>query len=127
MITSMKITGEAATVSAHLAKTQDNYFSQASGVEARVYGKQCPALGLQEGELISEAVFANLLSGPVISIDTPVCFNLDTTRAPNFSANCAPSRLDVITVGSRPAPRFIIQPVYMLLDGELIVLSEILT
>jgi len=63
MVTSMKIIGEAATFSAHLAKTQDNYFSQASGVEARGYGKLCPALGLQEGELISEAVFTNLLSG----------------------------------------------------------------
>ena len=69
MLTSLKLSGNAVTISAHFAKEEDNYFFQA-GAEAaglqpyvQVYGALCAFLGLQAGGVISQAAITNLLRG----------------------------------------------------------------
>jgi conjugative relaxase-like TrwC/TraI family protein len=74
VLTSCKLTGNPASISAYHSKEENYYFSQASGVEAleerdaarghvRVHGRLAGILGFREGREISEAAFANLLSG----------------------------------------------------------------
>jgi conjugative relaxase-like TrwC/TraI family protein len=74
MLTSCKLSGAAATVSAYHAKEENYYFSQAGGVEGlsaapgaqghvRVHGELASQLGFTPGAAITEADLTNLLSG----------------------------------------------------------------
>ena len=72
MLTSCKLTGGAAKVSAYHSKEENYYYSQADGVEAlssdptqghvRIHGALAPKLGFAEGSSISERDLTNLLS-----------------------------------------------------------------
>ena len=74
MLTTCKLTGNPASISAYHTKEENYYFSQASGVEAlsepdqarshvRIHGKLAGQLGLTPGGEISQQAFTNLLSG----------------------------------------------------------------
>ena len=74
MLTSCKLTGNPASISAYHTKEENYYFAQGSDVEAlsepdqgrshvRVHGKLAGRLGLTPGGEISQAAFTNLLSG----------------------------------------------------------------
>ena len=74
MLTSCKLTGAPAAVSAYHTKEENYYFSQGAETarlagdaleqgHIRVHGKLCPTLGLRDGGAISQAAFTNLLSG----------------------------------------------------------------
>ncbi|MCX5794774.1 MAG: relaxase domain-containing protein [Elusimicrobia bacterium] len=74
MLTSCKLTGNPASISAYHTKEENYYFSQGSDVEnlsepnqarshVRVHGKLAAQLGLTPGGEISQAAFTNLLSG----------------------------------------------------------------
>ena len=74
MITSCKLTGNPASISAYHTKEENYYFSQASGSDGpsqldparshvRIHGKLAGQLGLTPGGEISQQAFTNILSG----------------------------------------------------------------
>ncbi len=74
MITSCKLTGNPASISAYHTKEENYYFSQTSGPDVpsqpdparshvRIHGKLAAQLGLTPGGEISQQAFTNILSG----------------------------------------------------------------
>ncbi|MDD4953047.1 MAG: MobF family relaxase, partial [Desulfovibrionaceae bacterium] len=74
MLTSCKLTGNPASISAYHTKEENYYFSQASGLDAlgerdqarshvRIHGKLAGRLGLKAGSEISQLAFTNILAG----------------------------------------------------------------
>jgi conjugative relaxase-like TrwC/TraI family protein len=74
VLTSCKLTGSAASISAYHTKEENYYFSQASGDDplgerdqarshVRIHGKLAGRLGLAPGSELSQQAFTNILSG----------------------------------------------------------------
>lgn len=81
MLTAMKLTGNINEIASYHSREENYYFSQKDDVEeilkganikfqgqypldyVRVHGKLCDYIGFNQGEKISEEVFANLLNG----------------------------------------------------------------
>ena len=74
MLTSCKLKGNPAAISAYHTKEENYYFSQASGPDVpsqpdparshvRIHGKLAAQLGLTPGGEISQQAFTNILSG----------------------------------------------------------------
>jgi conjugative relaxase-like TrwC/TraI family protein len=74
LLTSCKLTGSPASISAYHTKEENYYFSQASGAEplsendqarshVRIHGKLAGRLGLTPGGEISQQAFTNILAG----------------------------------------------------------------